>query len=210
MRRVYNFLKSKIKGFYDRVRGYDDYFNIPFSLLNPLPKSAEKVMDACCRKLEMKGIAYYVYDGTALGFYREGGFIKHDDDIDIAIPVERELDEKLLIKLFVDDLGMHIGRKLTYRGRLQQLACYDDDHVLFDMCFFWKSERDDYVWRAPESKRPYRLNKKFFGPPFIFSFHGRDYPLFNHTEEWLQYRYGDNWRIPERSKGDWREDPCFK
>lgn len=210
MRRIISFLYSIMRKSYDRVRGYDDYFNIPFSLLDPLPKSAEKVMDVCCRQLERKGIVYYVFEGTALGFYREGGFIKHDDDIDVAIPVERELDEGLLIKLFVDDLGMHIGRKLTYRGKLQQLACYDDDNVLFDMCFFWKDERDGYVYRCPECNRPYRLNKKYFGPPFIFKFHGRAYPLFDHTEEWLQYRYGDTWRIPETSKGDWREDACFK
>lgn len=210
MRRVYDFLKSKMKEFYDRGRGYDDYFNIPFSLLNPLPKTAEKVMDVCCRQLEMNGIVYYVSEGTALGFYREGGFIKHDDDIDVAIPVERELDENLLIKLFVNDLGMQIGRKLTYWGKLQQLACYDADNVLFDMCFYWKDKRDDYVWRAPECKRPYRLNIKYFGEPFIFDFHGRAYPLFCHTEEWLRYRYGDNWRIPETSKGDWREASCFK
>lgn len=218
MRRDYSFLQDIIgkiydkiiRRIYDRIRGYEDYLNVPFSIHDPLPPSAERVMDICCNKLEENGIKYYVYEGTALGFYREGGFIKHDDDIDVAIPVETELDTHVLLKWFVDDLGMHIGRKLTYRGKLQQLLCYDDDKVPFDMCFFWKDENEDYIYLCPECKCPYRLDKKYFGTPFVFNFHGRRYPLFSHIEEWLRYRYGDEWKIPETSKGDWREDPCFK
>lgn len=53
-------------------------------------------MESVKTLLSNAGICYRFTDGTALGLYREHGFIKHDNDIDLDIL--NIVDEKIIIK----------------------------------------------------------------------------------------------------------------
>ena len=41
-----------------------------------------------------------------------------------------------------------------------------------------------------------------------FNFRGKQYPMPGAIEEWLEMRYGNDWRVPKTYKGDWKEE-CF-
>ena len=43
------------------------------------------VIDTVCRK---NNIVYWITAGTLLGSHRDGDIIRHDDDVDLAVPIE--------------------------------------------------------------------------------------------------------------------------
>ncbi|UVR45950.1 hypothetical protein NXV98_11720 [Bacteroides fragilis] len=74
-----------------------EYHYFPFDTLEvTLCKEAVLYMESVKTLLSNAGICYRFTDGTALGLYREHGFIKHDNDIDLDIL--NIVDEKIIIK----------------------------------------------------------------------------------------------------------------
>lgn len=189
-----------------KIRGYDDYFYFTFSTNKPMPASGNIVMKKCCEALEKLGVHYQVSDGTALGLYRQNGFIPHDNDLDVDI-LGDNVDIEAIQNCFEKELNMTLGRKMSYKGQIQQLTYYSDDEVIFDM-IFWHVEGDRCVVRYPEAPKCV-LKKKYFDNIYWFMFEGKEYPMHAPIEEWLVDRYGDDWNIPKNSKGDWREDSNF-
>ena len=199
------FLYRKFLMLYNQFRGYNDYFSFPFNVNNPMPSRGNMVMRECCEALEKNNIKYYITDGTALGLYRQNGFIPHDTDIDVDID-GNACDFALIERVFSEDLKMHLGRKMSYKGEIQQLVFYTDDEIIFDMVF-WRKEanKKKYKVHYPESPACV-LDSKYFENVYFYEFEGKQYPLHAPIEEWLVSRYGKDWRIPKTQKGDWREE----
>lgn len=186
-----------------RRRGFSDYFYFPFEVHKPMPDSGHIVLRRCCEALESIGVKYQVTDGTALGFYREGGFIPYDTDIDIDILADGVNTEDIE-DLFENKLHMVIGRKLLYKGKIQQLVYYNMDEVVFDMIFWYPDGENCYV-RFPESPLC-MLKKTYFENNYMYEFEGKEYPLHAPIEDWLVDRYGKEWNIPKKYEKDWIED----
>lgn len=80
-----------------------------------------------------KNVPYYCDYGTLIGFVRNNGFIKHDDDIDISIqpgtvtPVE-------VLKVFMD-AGYGFVHGFNYEGRLLEFTVADVSGVTIDVFF---------------------------------------------------------------------------
>ena len=91
-----------------------------------MPGSGNVVFRRCCEALESIGVKYQITDGTALGFYREGRFILYDTDFDVDILVD-DVDINEIENLFENVLNITIGGKMSYKGKFQQLAYYNDD-----------------------------------------------------------------------------------
>ncbi len=185
------------------LRGYDDTFEFPFDVNKPMPKGAEKVMQQCCLGLEKMNIRYFVTDGTALGLYRENRFIPHDNDIDVDIVDADKLEQ--IEDYFENVLKMHLGRKLLYKGKIQQLIYYTDDEIIFDMVF-WHKCKEGYEVRYPEFTPVCILKEEYVNNKHMYEFYGHEYPLHAPIEKWLLERYGEDWKVPKTEKGDWRED----
>lgn len=168
-----------------------------------MPDSGHIVLRRCCEALESIGVKYQVTDGTALGFYREGGFIPYDTDIDIDILADGVNTEDIE-DLFENKLHMVIGRKLLYKGKIQQLVYYNMDEVVFDMIFWYPDGENCYV-RFPESPLC-MLKKTYFENNYMYEFEGKEYPLHAPIEDWLVDRYGKEWNIPKKYEKDWIED----
>lgn len=191
--------------FYNFIRGYHDYFEFPFDVNKPMPKRGNIVMHECCEALEKSNIKYYITDGTALGLYRQNGFIPHDNDIDVDLDGD-SCDFELIERIFTDELKMTLGRKVIYKGKIQQLIFYTDDEIIFDMVY-WRKDNISHKYKVyfPESPACV-LDSKYFGDAYWYLFEGKKYPLHAPIEEWLVDRYGLDWEVPKTEKGDWRED----
>ncbi len=161
-------------------------------------------MNRCCKIVEKCDFNYRLTDGTALGLYREGGFIKHDDDIDIDILNANKKHIKLLRK----ELNMKVGREVLYNNQIQQIAFYDGEGFIFDVVFWYGN--GDLIYNYCERGYERIQDTKFFKKEKLefIEFKGAKYPMPTPIEEWLEMRYGKDWKIPKTYKGDWKEE-CF-
>ena len=169
---------------------------------------AQSVMQECCCALEKEGVKYCLGWGTALGIYREGRYIPHDTDIDIEV-IDCSDPEK--ISGIMSSIGMTLGRCVTYKKSIfgervvQQLAYYSENQVIFDM-LFWNTKEGELIYNY--SERDYRIKMKgsFLKNTRYVKFCGKEYPIPGDIEGYLEWLYGQDWRIPESDKGDWKKD----
>lgn len=198
-----NYMHTQLQRLIKRMRGYVDYYKFPFDVSFPLNEYAESVLYEGSKILESLGIIYYVCDGTILGIVRDNRLIAHDNDIDVA--VSDHVDLSRLIAEF-EDKKYIVGRKVFFKGEIQQLIFYSKENVIFDICF-WQSKADGYYYHyVPEVPKGRRQPDEYFSAPDHVEFRGRNYPTHPNIQKWLQEHYGDDWRIPKKIKGDWRLD----
>lgn len=183
-------------------RNYIEYHHFPFDSLKPMPLGAFERFKEVIEFLGKCGINYRVADGTALGLYRDGNFIAHDSDLDFEIL--DFLSKKSFIKSFQKVFGCRLGRCVFYKGDIQQVVFYGRDEIIIDFVF-WTSEGKNvfnYSERGFVRKQPI----KYFCKKDSFDFRGIKVPLPGNIEEFLEFRYGKDWRIPKTYKGDWKEE----
>lgn len=198
------FIKKIIKTLifqFSRRSIYRELDIFPFNHNKPLSKEVDHKLPLLCGILESLGISYRLSDGTALGLYRQGGFIPHDNDVDVDI-----LDCKSpgLVEKSLSSLKMIVGRRVLYKGKVQQLAYYDNCELVFDI-IFWYSDGDK-IYNYSERGYKRVQEKKFFFNLDKITYQGRKYPIPSHMEEWLVMRFGEDWRVPKSYKGDWKEE----
>jgi hypothetical protein len=197
-------LFSPYRRWYNYHFGYYEYYNIPFEFPKPQHSSAPEVLKKGCDILNEIGVKHCVSFGTLLGIYRNNSLIPHDSDLDIdaLLPVNARRIEKEFIKN-----GFKLGCKVIALGKVQKLAFYSENEVVFDIEFYEKI--GDFVYSFHESslyfKFPFEFYEKFEKHKFL------NYMVYvpNHVENWLEFAYGKDWRIPKSSKRDFREDNFF-
>lgn len=203
MRKIITFVYLVVLSIKNRMRGYNDYYSFPFDVSLPLNEHAESVLNEGGAILEFLGIAYYVCDGTVLGIVRDDRLIPHDNDIDVAVSSEVNIDE--LIQAF-QVKNYTVGRRVSYKGKIQQLIFYSKNNVIFDICF-WYPKNDGYCYHyVPEVPKGRRQKEEYFKRPEKINFQGRDYPTHPNINKWLLEHYGEDWQVPKQVKGDWRLD----
>jgi hypothetical protein len=181
---------------------YIEYHHFPFDSLQPMPAGAFERFKEVIEFLEKSNINYRIADGTALGLYRDGNFIAHDSDLDFEI-----LDlpsEKAFTKSFQRNFGCTLGRCVFYKGEIQQLVFYTSNDLIIDFVF-WTTEGDNvfnYAERGFVRSQPL----KYFSQKDYINFKGIEIPLPGNVDEFLEFRYGKDWRIPKTYKGDWKEE----
>lgn len=78
-------------------------------------------------------IPYYCEAGTLLGFVRDNGFIKHDDDIDIAIMPDT-VEPRRVLDVFLES-GFSFVHGFRLRGRITEFTVRDLSGVTIDVFF---------------------------------------------------------------------------
>jgi hypothetical protein len=119
--------------------------------------------------LQESGVPYWVSFGTLLGFYREGGLISHDVDVDFSCDeahYELLWDRRYLLPKgmkMTDSSSRHYGPKLyvTYRGYDADIYFYrHQDKMLHP---FEKTDWQNYRNPIPEALvyplKPFRITK---------------------------------------------------
>lgn len=93
--------------------------------------------------LQKHNVPYYCDYGTLIGFVRDNGFIKHDDDIDISIQ-PGTMQPAQVLKVFVD-AGYGFVHGFNYEGRLMEFTVADSSGVTIDVFFPVKMEAEGMV-----------------------------------------------------------------
>jgi hypothetical protein len=140
--------------------------------------------------------------GTALGFYRDGGFIPHDTDIDIGLLADWDNPPDQID--IVHTMGGFKPIRIMHReNRVMQVA-FVRNKVLFDIYLFyqgWKADLAVNLNDAGQMEKPLR----FLTPLGTITYGETAYPVPNPIEEYLEYRYKD-WRTPTDGKTPWYKD----
>jgi len=134
--------------------------------------------------------------GSCLGVVRDKDFIKKDYDIDIGIASEfASLKDKFITNL--ESVGAKLVKERYCNSRLVTLGFKRFD-VKIDLFFYY--QHNDVVWHALYKHgifHPVVFDAKFFVNLREVKFKGKTCYLPNPPEEYLEARYGEDWRIPK-------------
>jgi len=138
------------------------------------------------------GISFWLRDGTALGAYRDGGVIPHDDDIDLGIWAAGAARlEPVLADLVKEGF-------VIYR-RKEGIVCLIKDRETVEICISGVSPpQNEYI----------RVLEAFFRAYAPVTMLGLTFAVPARTEEYLEYCYGPDWRTPKF--GAWWSNSCWR
>lgn len=138
--------------------------------------------------LNKYNLKWHLSFGTALGFYRDKGFIKGDTDIDINIMADDTTPVDTLIDEFT--IFYYLVRSVMFKGKQMQLAFQGDDKFIIDLCFFYPNENGVYSYCEGGMWQDQNYNIRNLKTKY-----GK-FPIPTPIEEYLTDRYGD-WKTPQ-------------
>lgn len=151
------------------------------------------------------GVDYYADWGTLLGIIREGGFIRHDDDIDVTI-VDSKTDPQALLNVLLDK-------------RFEFIHVLRNEDRILEFSVSWKKLSIDFFFRIPVG-RPGKVGiaDVYYDPDIkyetpdqnsykiwlfdesiktkIVTFKGVEVRIPDKPDEMLEFEYGPEWRSP--------------
>lgn len=164
---------------------------------------------------EKENMKVIPWAGTILGFERDGGFMKHDNDIDFALLPS--IDPKQLAILFVEKYGFKFNYALSFNGQIQLVNVLR--HGL-GIDFYIMRDEDgkpgfyrqyDFLWFPDhEYEDPSQNHVRQYSYPKVTGLTtkdicGVDVKMPINIEEELYYLYGKGWKVPDPNyKGEGR------
>lgn len=163
--------------------------------------------------LQPNGYDCFADFGMLLGFVREHGFLKHDDDIDFSIRASK-VDQKMVRLLL--KRGYKFFRAFEFEGKLTELSFYRKG-VSVDFFFYFEDDNGSYYYvYMPDKNLPIndprwrvrRADRPRLGKVKSYEIHGVCTQIVENWDEMLTAHYG-NWRVPD-TKWDYTTDPRRK
>ncbi len=206
--RVANFLKSSAfgRGIYPLVQNTYRAYAIPMRRRR-LQKHGWDTLKKVHEVLTKTGIGYFYDYGTLLGLIREGGFIKHDDDIDLTILPGTKSPNEVYRVLVNNGFAFLHGFKVG--TRIVEFTVTDINGLSIDIFFPRKDNRGKYygvdIFWEPERTYPSELantvvETEYSMPEALATFtmpNGVDVSIPKDYEKLLVEEFGSTWRIPD-------------
>lgn len=160
------------------------------------------IMKDGCEVLDFLGVTYWVSAGSTLGLVREReGYIKYDTDIDVEVLCDEKFDELKLRDTMLDN-GFKIIRRMTNDNDVMQLAFIKED-IIFDIYFYYDNNTTNYV--NYNEHGTLLMPRRFVINRGLYEKLNKRWVVPTPVEEYLEYRYGVNWRIPTGKKMNWKD-----
>lgn len=151
---------------------------------------------------------YWLTDGTLLGYYRNGDFIDHDEDLDFGARIDN-FDERLLMD-FVDN-GWKLVSIMGNRNCGLEIS-FKKRGIKLDIFFFYREGMKLWhgAWRKIKEDGQVKRNLiKYYYDDFVLTktdFKGESFNIPGETEKYISTKYGANWKTPVK-KWDWEYGP---
>lgn len=162
--------------------------------------------------LHKSNFLFFVDMGTLLGIYRDGHLLKGDMDIDIGVLISDFSDIESVRNLFLSNCFRHkfIFETDKY-GVIQDT--YDYRGLTVDVCYYRNIESFDYCYLLYDSgdvkNLIVQLSCHHITKSREFVINSLKINIPYNVEQYLQDRYGPNWRIPDSAYKYW-EGPSTK
>lgn len=168
-----------------------------------LHKKGYKVLNEVCDELKKANLNVFCAYGTLLGFIRDNSFISHDLDIDLGIIMTDNFSwEKY------DSILKKIGMKLDHQYIINEETItektYSKDGVYIDFFLFFidKEKNEMYSYCYDYEEKNNKLMPRIEYAPIVDKIeyreiHGIIVPIISNNIEFLEYIYGENWKIPD-------------
>ncbi len=170
-----------------------------------------KEIETIVTALNNEGLCSFVDFGTLLGLMREGHLLKHDADIDIGIVQESDNAIKKADSI-LESFGYTLYREFTVAGVIKEQS-YMRNHIKIDLQLYTPEENTEtmycYLFYTPENDSKAKQWKSVIKKcPLVEK--TRIIQIDNHrifipekAEEILEYKYGSNWKVPDKSWVYW-------
>jgi hypothetical protein len=155
---------------------------------------------------------FHVDMGTLLGIIREGKLLGHDLDIDIAVHTANVDKINEIKKRLLNNNCIH-----KYRYKIEGIGIVEDSFILnnikFDINYYLNIEGKSlcYLFYREDGKKyddnkfnAVRLSCSEIERVTKIPFMGFDVNVPIDSEKYLSERYGQNWRIPDKSYVYWK------
>lgn len=157
--------------------------------------------------LERLNCRWWLDAGNCLGVVRGDGFVKDDNDIDIGM----KGDHVIFLDRFKEEfeaLDFKMVKMREYQGKKVTLG-FKRFGIKLDLYFY--HEKDDFLWHAVYKHGvfyPMAFRKSLFDNLKPVKFLGRNIYLPNPPEQYLEDRYGEDWRTPKPDFKYWDSNDC--
>ncbi len=170
-------------------------YNLPFRNRDIKEVTAE--LHGIMGLLDGLGVQSFINSGTLLGAVRDGTFLGHDDDADLAVLIEGTNNEELVNALF------DLGHRLNRAGVLQEPAAFSKGSplikiklktgVVVDLFPMWVRDGRVFIWPHTYGELHHddvfplgvqKLNNVAFAAP-------------QDAQKMLALNYGEGWRSPD-------------
>lgn len=179
--------------------------------MNAESHSKIKDLEAIRQVFEKYDVPFYLVYGAVLGFHRDGDFIPHDDDIDLAVidPIDHKTRKAIGWDLYhlgfepqqitFNVYGTMEPQEVGYNGDKETGIIVCERGFKFTIFFFKEVECEEHGAEYLCVPKLGALNliatpKRFFEKPDIIKINKKKYLVPGPVEEYLSFSYFDNWK----------------
>ena len=158
---------------------------------------------------EYNGIEYYLAFGTLLGIIREGGFIAHDDDMDLLVNAQDIKDAKSVVAMMLehDFKFKHVlvasGKILFYTfekyGVSVDFWCFDRLTDNSGFYFYLAYTNLNIHYKKANQCSWYRIKQPNISLGKKIEKDGAQFLIPDNAIEMLEAFYGKSWKTPDRN-----------